>query len=82
MIGLFSTYVPALTRMTSPLVAIPTAAFKVNFASPNFVPVLLSLPSFVTYNMLVTVAHAPTLTTSVAIPVAANRSLRVTSSAS
>ena len=70
MIGLLSVYVPALTLITSPSVAIPTAALIVALASPNFCPVLLSFPSFVTYNTLDTVAPAPTLTTSVAIPVA------------
>ena len=68
-IGLSSTYVPPLTLITSPADAIPTAPLIVAFASPNFLPVLLSFPSFVTYNTFVTVTPAPTLTTSVAIPV-------------
>ena len=64
------------------MVEIATAPAMLAFASPSLSPVLLSFPSFVTLMTFVTVAHAPTLTTSVAIPVWANRSLSVTSSAS
>ena len=70
-IGLSSTYVPAETLITAPgiVVAIPTAALMVALASPIFLPVLLSFPSFVTYKIFVTVVPADTRTTSVAIPV-------------
>ena len=53
----------------SPVDAIPTADLIVAFASPSLSPVLLSFPSFVTYIIFDTVTPAPTLTTSVAIPV-------------
>ena len=44
------------------------AAPMVAFASPSFLPVFVSLPSFVTYKILVTVVPAPILTISVPIP--------------
>ena len=47
---------------------IATAPAIVAFASPNFCPVFVSLPSAVTYKTFDTVAPAPTLTISVAIP--------------
>ena len=56
-----------------------TAALTVALASPGFLPVLVSFPSFVTYKTFVILAPEPTLTTSVARPALA---LRVYSSAS
>ena len=50
-IGLFSVYVPELTLMTVPSEDAATAPAIVAFASPSFLPVLISEPSFVTYRM-------------------------------
>jgi len=65
--------------MTVPSSAAATAPLIVAFASPSFLPELLSSPSLVTYKTLVTVAPAPNLTISVANP---TLSLRAYNSAS
>ena len=78
-IGLSSIYKPALTFMTVPSSAAATAPLIVAFASPSFLPVLLSSPSLVTYKTFVTVAPAPNLTISVENP---TLSLRAYNSAS